>query len=632
RNRVRVVEEKIDAYEVKIDAYSKLRSLVADIGHKAGLLQQREDFNLFTSNSSNENIVSFTAGLGSDEGRYDLRVSHLAQAEKMVSTEGLITSQSASLSSMGINVGDIEVDGQAITIGADDTLQDLRMKINNATDAEGNELGVTATVLKIADDNFRLVLTSKEEGAEGVSYRDLTGSTLQDLGIIQDTAGTKGTTAQMLQSGTDVRSAFEALTEGEVVRYEGVDHMGNNVRGSYTVTASSTTEDLLKDIGDTFHGMVEASIGAGGELILTDKVAGESALAVNTLSVGGTDHAMSTTRVGNEGGGVLQAGSNAYFSVDGLYMESSGNSASGFISGVTLDFKKASVDETVAISMDRDLDAITDNVQNLVDSFNELANFVNTNTRYAVDEEDETVKKGELAGDMTARSILSRIRSVFHSRFDTLSGEYQSLAEIGLKTNTQTGELKLDAEKFKTALQGDYDDVVKLFVTTGFSDNSNITLGRYTEDTAEGNYVMEEVDADHMRIKLSGDDTWYTSGPRTGDVITFGDGPVDGLSLTAPSGSIGAASASFTFSRGLTGQLKGVVDQLNDGREGLIHMRQESWRISIRSSQDRVDRLEASVEAYRMRLVKEFSAMEQSLSELQSQSTNMLSALGFNGA
>lgn len=632
RNKVRTVEKKIEADELRVEAYSQLRSLIADIGLKAGDLQQKEDFNLFTNNTSNEDILTFTAGLGSTEGRYDLRVFQLARSEKMVSADGLVTSQSASLSSLGIGVGDIEIDGQTITVGAEDTIQDLRMKINNYTDAQGNKLGVTATVLKIADDNFRLVLTSREPGEQGVQYRDLTGSTLQDLGIIQDAAGTKGTTAQVVSSVTDVQAAFGALTAGEVVEYAGTDHMGNQVSGSYTVTASSTIDDLLEDIDAAFHGMADVSIGAGGELVLADKVAGSSSLNLSSLTLGGTAHDTAVTQAGDEGGGVLQAGSNAYFSVDGLFMESASNSASGFISGVTLDFHKASVDETVTIAMDRDLDAIADNVQNLIDSFNELVEYVNKSTRYSVDEEDETVTKGHLAGDMTARSILSRVRSAFQTRFEALAGEYQSLAEVGLKTDTRTGGLTLDRDKFKELLRSDYDDVVNLFVTTGYSDNGDVVLGRYTDDTNEGVYTLEEVDADHLRIQLSGDGTWYTSSARNGDVVTFGDGPAEGLSLTAPAGSIGATSASFTFSRGLSGTLEGVVDQINDSREGLIFMRQESWRMSIRSSEERVDRLEASIESYRMRLVREFSAMEQTLSELQSQSSNMLSALGFYSA
>jgi flagellar hook-associated protein 2 len=629
RNRVRAVEEKIDAYEVKIDAYAKLRSIVADIGLKAGDLQDEEDFNLFTSNSSNEDLVSFTTGLGSTEGRYDLGVYHLARSEKMVSANGLITSQTASLSSMGITVGDIEIDGQTLSIDANDTIQDLRMKINNATDAEGNKLGVTATVLKIADDNHRLVLTAREPGTEGVQYRDLTGSTLQDLGIIQDAAGTKATSSQLLQSATDVQSAFQALAAGEAVQYTGVDHMGNEVSGTYTVTASSTIEDLAADITATFRGMVDVTIGAGGELTITDKVAGSSSLAMSSLTLGGTAHTMNTTQIGDEGPGVLQAGSNAYFSVDGLFMESQTNAASGFISGVTLDFHKASIDETVTISMDRDLEGIADKVQATIDSFNELVQYISTSTKYSIDEEDETVTKGALAGDMTARSILSRVRSVFQTRFDVLAGDFQSLAEIGLKTNTQTGELRLDRDTFTEALKSDYDDVVKLFVTMGYAENSNVVMGRHTEVTGEGNYTIEEVDADHLRIQLAGDTTWYTSEARNGDVVTFSDGPAAGLSLTAPAGTIGATGTSFTFSRGLSGKLEAMVDQLNDSREGLIAMRQESWKGSIRGAEERVDRLEARVEAYRMRLVREFSAMEQTMAELQSQSTNMLSALGF---
>ncbi len=57
-------------------------------------------------------------------------------------------------------------------------------------------------------------------------------------------------------------------------------------------------------------------------------------------------------------------------------------------------------------------------------------------------------------------------------------------------------------------------------------------------------------------------------------------------------------------------------------------MRQESWRKSIKYSDERITNLEDRIEKYRLRLVKQFSNMEQAMSLLQSQSSNMLSSLG----
>ena len=58
-----------------------------------------------------------------------------------------------------------------------------------------------------------------------------------------------------------------------------------------------------------------------------------------------------------------------------------------------------------------------------------------------------------------------------------------------------------------------------------------------------------------------------------------------------------------------------------------MKLRTESWQRSMERSDDKIAQLEDRVENYRLRLVKQFSAMEQTLSQMQSQSSNMLNAL-----
>ena len=93
-------------------------------------------------------MVTLTGGAGALEGSYDFQVAQLAGSEKMISKDQLITDQTASLGSLGIHVGDISVDGTKITIDANDTIQDVRMKINSATDSSGNPLDVSASVIQ----------------------------------------------------------------------------------------------------------------------------------------------------------------------------------------------------------------------------------------------------------------------------------------------------------------------------------------------------------------------------------------------------------------------------------------------------------------------------------------------------
>ncbi|MBD3322765.1 MAG: flagellar filament capping protein FliD, partial [Chitinivibrionales bacterium] len=353
-----------------------------------------------------------------------------------------------------------------------------------------------------------------------------------------------------------------------------------------------------------------------------------SQMTMSSLTMAGTGYAMDISSVGNEGAGVLSAGSNAFFSVDSLLMESSSNSASDFIAGVTLDFNKADAGETVTVDVSRDYDAVVQKIKDLVDSYNALRTFGEDSTSYGNPEKDDNVK-GVLAGDMTVSSIISQVRRIFQTQFDD-APTYKNLTMIGVETDYNTGNFTVDEKKLKDALQGSFDEVVNLFVTSGVSDNANISLGVYDDNVESGNYTLEEINGNQqVRITKDGGAP-YESGMRQGEIVPFSDGPAAGLKLTFPAGTLGAAeTASFTFTRGLSDILTDEVKSLTDSRDGLISLRQETYRNSVNRANERIATLESRIESYRERLVQEFSHMEQMMTELQSQSSNMLSALGY---
>ena len=385
-------------------------------------------------------------------------------------------------------------------------------------------------------------------------------------------------------------------------------------------------DDLIAQIEQTFHGMATVTLNGDGTFSIEDRVGGQSDLAVTSFTMGGTDYAFATTDVGYTGKNILTAGTDAFFSVDSITMSSDKNSASGFISGVTLDFQKASYDEAVTIEMKRDYDGIANKVDELLNAFNALVRYVKQSSVYGNEEEGE--EKGDLAGDMTARTIVSQVRSVFQLNFDIDDNStYDTLSMIGVKTDVHSSEFKLDKEVFKEALEEEFDDIVNIFITRGYSDNPNIVMGTYSDDTQEGVYSLTEVgDQYEIQRTLPNPSGVFLSASRIGEIVSFKDGPANGLSLTAP---VGSGNATFVFSKGLAGHLEDLVEKLTDSREGTIAMRQESWNKAKQRCDDRIITLENRIEAYRLRLVNEFSNMEQVLSQLQSQSNNMLAQLGY---
>jgi flagellar hook-associated protein 2 len=629
QQRVTKVQTTKSGYQVKIDAYSKLKSFLSDISAKSMNLNNQSSFEVFKTSTSDESAITLKGGIGAAEGRYDIMAYHLAKNEKMISANGRITSNSATMASLSITTGDISIDGTTITILGTDTINDLRSKINNATDADGDKLGVTASVLKLSDTNYRLVLSAKDGGAAGVQYKDVTGSTLQNLGLITAAAGDKGNTAQTLSAAVDFNAIFtDPLTVGSVIGYSGLDHDGNKVSNSFVRTATSTVNDFIAQVKATYHEMADVSIDAAtGKMTITDKVSGTSQLSVGSLTVDSTTVAITIDVVGHEGAGVLSTGSNSFFSVDGLFMNSSSNNPEGFISGVTMQFKKASVTTPVTVSLERDISGIQKKVQDLLDSYNALLTYTDAATKMG-DPSDANSTNGELAADMTVTTIVNQVRAELKQQFGLFGGTHTTLTNIGVKSDSKTGQMSIDSDMFEKAISTKFDEVVRMFVTTGIGANNNVVFGRSTSYTQSGRYAIRESDANHMEIKLDGESTWYASDARSGDILMFSNGPAKGLSITAPSGALGGAESVFTFSKGLSARLKDLTDNLNSQGTGTITMRQDSLRTSMKDADSRIAYLQRSVDSYHDRLVKQFSAMEQALSKIKAQSASMMSALG----
>ncbi len=633
QNKVTKVERAKALDQLKIDAYSKVRSLLTDIKTKAAALSKASSFDLFQSKSSNEKAVTATGGSGTVDGTYDVKVFQLASNEKMISKDGLITSQTAALSSL-VTPGVINVDGVDITIDNDDTIQDLRSKINTATKPNGDKLGVSASVVKMSDTNFRLVLSSKNTGTTGVEYHDVSGTVLQGLGIV-DATGSKGNVNQAIR----VNSGFQGMmgSEGNMIQFTGTDHNGNSVSFQYTTIATSASfdataqgEKFLERVEKAFNGTVDASFEEGtGNLILNDKVTGSSKLAISSLSVNGSEVTGPTENlaIGTEGAGVLTAGRDSFFSLEEIYMSSTTNSVSGAFTGVTFDFHSTSVNESVNINLTRDADGIQKKFQELVDSYNSLVDYAKSATKYA-DPNDEDSTSGELAGDSTLMGMVTQIRTALKQEFGLFgtSGKYTNLTMFGMKTDVTSGKLSVDSTAFKKGLETHFDDFVNIFSTLGVSENTSITLGRNTADTRSGKYTIEEIDAQHLRIQLQGSTEWYTSDARIGDIVSFSNGPVKGLTLTAPVGAVAAGGNTFTFSKGISTLLDESINKMINSKDGLITMRQESWKKSMDQKADRIDRLEDQIERYRIRLTSQYAAMERAMSDLTTQAGNVITA------
>ncbi len=722
----------------RIDAYTQFETYLNDISKAATSLDNREDFNMYNTSSSSSDTASVTTSFGAQPGSYGLKVFQLAEREKLISTDGIIADNQADMG----KAGRFSINGVEISVEATDSLEELRVKINSAKKEDGSKIGVTATVLKMADNNYRFVLTSDDTGSKGATYEDSSGTVLKDLGFITgysgsttekyetandmnvafaaladgaeikiegtdasgaavsstytktagavigdfssfvstafgtgasvavdsttgklsisattagssslrvskltfDTtdqavnrtevggqSGTKGITKETYESNTNMATSFSSLAAGGKISIAGTDANGKSVTTTYVRGATDTATDFTKFIESSFNGTVTASIDATtGKLKVEDKNGGNSLFSVTDMAVEGTSNAFSRTVTGYKGANVLSVGRDAYFSVDNINISSSTNKASGVAQGVSFDLKSVKYDAPTTVNITRDISGLAKKVDDLINSYNAVSRYVASSTKY-VAADDKSGTSGVLVGDMTAKTVNSKVRGVFMDSFNVTGNEtFTSLAQLGIKTNTTNGQYELDRTKFEAALEQNFDEVVKLFVDEGYTDNANVMFGSKSKDTAEGVYdIIESGGSYSLNLRDKDGNPSATSylGIRNGDVVSFDDGPAKGLYLTAPAGS---GPAKVTYSKGLAGRLSDLIKTVTDADSGTLATRKKSMQTQIKNYTTMAEKMEKRVNAYTERMTKQFAAMEQTMSTLKSQQNSMLSQLGYS--
>lgn len=152
------LETKKLQFETELSAFGQLKSAVSSFRTAMNGLSSLDKFKLFSSTSSDQDVLSVTANSSAATGSFEIDVSRLAQRHKLGSTEHLNDATFAQALT-------IEVGGKSLTVNAAGdslTLDEIRDLIN---ESESNP-GVTASVLNVGDDKQRLVLTAEDEGFE----------------------------------------------------------------------------------------------------------------------------------------------------------------------------------------------------------------------------------------------------------------------------------------------------------------------------------------------------------------------------------------------------------------------------------------------------------------------------------
>ena len=262
------IDVKIAANEVKIAAYEEMQSLLQAItsaadamrGTTNSIVTKDDVFSLreayLTSSSSSvtaSSAVVVTAENGAQTGTYDLQILQLATTQKVASSD--FSSRSSDLELSGtFSIGLEGMESVEITVTEDMSLSEIASAIN----AESATTGVQASVVKVTESTYRLVLSGTETGKE-ISLESISGD---DIGQALGLTDSDGAFASEIQAA---KQAIISLDGIEITRSTNtIDDVLDGISFTiYQTTGSDATISVeiandLTSIKDAIVALVDA--------------------------------------------------------------------------------------------------------------------------------------------------------------------------------------------------------------------------------------------------------------------------------------------------------------------------------------------------------------------------------------
>jgi flagellar hook-associated protein 2 len=511
--------------------------------------------------------------------------------------------------------------------------------LENRRSTQNNRLGAWRTL------NTRMLsLKTSMDALEESSTFLKNSASVGDAAVLAATAGSKaqpgvhGVLVDQLAAGARLVHQGWADANSTAVNSSGADQVfaytfgsgAEAVTRSLTVTDGATLQDLRDLINeDPDNPGVRATLlddGSAGatawHLVLTGTQTGADAqLAIDdTLTTLGDGSSFDSTSLAEN-----RAAVNARFRVDGYppagWLESADNTVENVVEGVTLTLKATSDGDEVAVTVARDTDAVVAQIQSFVDSYNALVGQINTFTSF--DSTSNTL--GILLGDSGVNQLERELASLVTRPLTGLDpdNEYSILSQVGLKTGGG-GQITLDAEALREALDAHPDDVAELFTFSSRTSDSVLSFFTRTATSPAGEPVVEASwDAAGTLLSATVDGEAATI---EGNLITADpDGSWAGLRFLFrdPGSGAGSRSAVIGLSHGIAAALTRTLTRLTDETNGLVQFQTGRLETTVERLDQDIEDMEARLVIKREMLEQQFIAMETAISRLQGQAVSL---------
>jgi len=660
QQKVTNIQKKQESAKTTLSAFGQLKSQLSTLKDKAAALSTMDGFSLYKSTSSDDSVANIVGTGSGVQGTFSVGVNQLASGLKISSKDftDAITSQGNSgtlrfattAEHQKSNPDQTFVD---VVIRPEDALSDIAAHINAASGAN-----VSASILKLAEGDTRLVLTGLETGADGFKVTDPNAATTIDpttlKPVVTDLANALGfTSAAMPDKSVSAFSLRQtsggAATEDTLLTdlFVGVglkvavgDYIETGSATPLTVTADSTIQDLLAQT-ETQLGATPGSLELdnSGRIVVSAENVDVSKLTYKLDLASDKDNyvTLSGFKQQKAFANVVQEGQDAFYTLNGLSLQSSKNEDTSTVQGATIQlFQTSGSDNPVQITVARDDDAIKKSVQDFLDAYNGIQKFIKENSAITIKESKDAQGKtvntpisGPLTGEFSASSIKNQLQSILTSAIPQLASktQYTSLASIGITTTAKTGELAMDEAKFKKSLNNDFDGVRRLFASSGWTNNPGVTVGHWSKDTKAGTYAFDTASGRYAEVLPDGtvDSSTLATAKRNGNLMILNSGGASGMFLD---GAPEAGTGSAHFVRGVADQIAQLYAKLTSYNDGSLNSATKSVQQRSADISKQVAQQQSRVDSYKDRLSKQFAAMEQSMQKIKSQNSSFSSQLG----
>lgn len=213
-----------------------------------------------------------------------------------------------------------------------------------------------------------------------------------------------------------------------------------------SVDNTDDLEGLAEYINDNVEGVVAWVLdnGSGYQLMVQGEETGASNAVSLTANQSGAGEMLSFT--------TAQTAQDAMLTIDSVAITSESNTIVDALPGLTFEVQDVTTGNN-RVTVTRDTAAMQANVQEIVDAYNAVVEFLNDQTGIGDSE------PGVLSGDSVLTTVRSRLQTVLTSSFE--SGDLAGLRSIGVEL-ANDGTLTFDTAEFATALGTDYSDVLSM--------------------------------------------------------------------------------------------------------------------------------------------------------------------------